>query len=171
MIQSKQERLDALKRTLTRTERPISGDELAKRFNVSRQVIVQDISLLRAKNIPVVSTNRGYYIEGQRGCRRVFKCKHRDDQIVEELNVIVDLGAIVEDVYVEHRLYGKVVAPMNVKSRKDVQIFMDTIKNSVSTPLKNITNGYHFHTIFAEDEQTLDDVCDALNQKGFLVTE
>lgn len=171
MSLSKQARLDALERTLAHTDRPISGEELAKTFDVSRQVIVQDIGLLRAKNVPVLSTNRGYYMEGKRGFRRAFKCKHRDDQIVEELNLIVDLGAVVEDVYVEHRLYGKIVASMNVKSRKDVQIFMNTIHNSVSTPLKNITDGYHFHTVFAEDEETLDDVYDMLHREGFLVTE
>ncbi|MDD7362646.1 MAG: transcription repressor NadR [Peptoniphilus sp.] len=171
MTQTKKERLDALQNHLSKAEKPVSGEELAKMFDVSRQVIVQDISLLRAKNVPILSTNRGYYMESAPGFRRVFKCKHRDDQIIEELNTIVDLGAVVEDVYVEHRIYGKISATMNVKSRKDVQNFMNNIYDSVSTPLKNITNGYHFHTVLAEDEETLDDVQDMLNQKGFLVNQ
>ena len=39
---------------------PISGTELAKKFDVSRQVIVQDIALLRAENYDIFSTTRGY---------------------------------------------------------------------------------------------------------------
>ena len=171
MTQTKQERLSALKDYLSRAEGPVSGEDLAKYFGVSRQVIVGDISLLRAKKIPVTSTNRGYIMAGAGATRRVFKCKHRDDQIIEELDLIVDLGATVEDVYVEHRIYGKVEAEMNIKSRKDVRHFMNTIYDSVSTPLKNITDGYHFHTVSAEDEETLEEVESALDAHGFLVKE
>lgn len=171
MTQTKQERLTALQDYLSRAESPVSGDDLAKYFSVSRQVIVGDISLLRAKNIPITSTNRGYIMDGAGATRQVFKCKHRDDQIVDELNLIVDLGATVEDVYVEHRIYGKVEADMNIKSRKDVRHFMNTIYDSVSTPLKNITDGYHFHTVSAEDEETLHEVESALDAHGFLVKE
>ena len=83
----------------------------------------------------------------------------------------MDLGATVEDVYVQHRIYGKIAATMNIQSRKDVNHFMDTIYHSVSTPLKNITDGYHFHTIFAKDEETLDEVKEALTEAGFFVPE
>lgn len=171
MTQTKQERLAALQDYLSRAEGPVSGDDLAKHFGVSRQVIVGDISLLRAKDIPITSTNRGYIMDRACALRRVFKCKHRDDQIVDELNLIVDLGAVVEDVYVEHRIYGKVEAEMDIKSRKDVRHFMNTIYDSVSTPLKNITDGYHFHTISAENEETLEEVESALDAHGFLVKE
>ena len=83
----------------------------------------------------------------------------------------MDLGATVEDVYVEHRFYGKIAATLNIQSRKDVNHFMDDIYHSVSTPLNNITNGYHFHTVFAKDEETLDEVEAALAEAGFLVPE
>ena len=39
---------------------PVSGTELAKRAGVSRQVVVQDIALLRAENKEIMSTNKGY---------------------------------------------------------------------------------------------------------------
>ena len=39
---------------------PISGATLAKNFSVSRQVIVQDIALMRAENHQIISTNKGY---------------------------------------------------------------------------------------------------------------
>ncbi|MBC8831661.1 HTH domain-containing protein, partial [Escherichia coli] len=37
---------------LKEAEAPISGNQLAQKTNVSRQVIVQDISLLKAGNEP-----------------------------------------------------------------------------------------------------------------------
>ena len=39
---------------------PVSGSALAKKLNVSRQVIVQDIALLRAENNDIISTHKGY---------------------------------------------------------------------------------------------------------------
>lgn len=37
---------------------PLSGTALAEKFGVSRQVIVQDIALLRAADYSIISTNR-----------------------------------------------------------------------------------------------------------------
>ena len=45
------------------TNMPLSGTELARHFNVSRQVIVQDIALLRAEDQKILSTYRGYVLE------------------------------------------------------------------------------------------------------------
>ena len=39
---------------------PVSGTELAAELGVSRQVIVQDIALLRATDKNILSTNKGY---------------------------------------------------------------------------------------------------------------
>ena len=47
---------------LKQENRPLSGAELAKAFGVSRQVIVQDIALLRATNRNILSTNKGYVL-------------------------------------------------------------------------------------------------------------
>ena len=53
----------AIYETLKATSNPIKGSELAKQYGVSRQVIVQDIALLRAKGIQVVATPTGYLIQ------------------------------------------------------------------------------------------------------------
>ena len=37
--------------------------DIADIFEVSRQVIVQDIALLRASNYEILSTNRGYLLQ------------------------------------------------------------------------------------------------------------
>lgn len=166
----KKERLREIEKILNEASEPIPGVELAERFNVSRQVIVQDISLLRAQNLPILSTHTGYRMDKEAGHSRVLKLHHRDDQIVDELTTIVDLGGRIDDVFVEHRIYGKISAIMDIKSRKDIKDYMELSHNSVSTPLKNITNNYHFHTISADDEETLDLVEDALTDKGYLVS-
>lgn len=171
MMKSKDDRLIEIKNILENSTVPVSGTELAKTFQVSRQVIVQDIGLLRAQNIDILSTQRGYCMNHSNRYKRIFKVYHHDDEIVEEMNSIVDLGAKIDDVFIEHRIYGKIICEMNIKSRKDVEKFMENIYNSVSTPLKNITNNYHFHTISAEDEETLDQVETMLEEKNLLVKE
>ena len=77
---------------LKQEKRPLSGTELAKEFGVSRQVIVQDIALLRATNRNILSTNKGYVLydpeHGQNLCRRIFAVNHTDAQMQEELYLI-----------------------------------------------------------------------------------
>jgi transcriptional regulator of NAD metabolism len=69
---------------------------------------------------------------------------------------------------VYHKVYGVIKADMNIKSRRDVKKYMDGITSGKSTNLMNLTSNYHYHTIVAEDEQTLDMIQDELQQKGFL---
>ena len=61
MNNSKSRRENLLK-FLYENHRPISGENLAKNFDVTRQVIVQDIAILRAGGKNIISTNRGYYL-------------------------------------------------------------------------------------------------------------
>ena len=98
-----------------------------------------------------------------------MKVCHTDDQAEEELSTIVDLGGVVLDVMVNHRTYGKVTAPLNIKSRRDVRKFVEDLKESKSSLLSNTTSGYHFHTIEAESEDILDEIEEALKEKHFLV--
>lgn len=85
---------------------PISGTELAKKFDVSRQVIVQDIALLRAENYDIFSTTRGYIYKATKFFSKVFPVCHSDNQIEDELNTIVDLGGIVDDVLFSMKFMG-----------------------------------------------------------------
>ena len=84
-----------------------------------------------------------------------------------ELNLFVDLGAKEENVFVYHKVYGVIKADMNIKSRRDVRQYMEGITSGKSTNLMNLTSNYHYHTIVAEDEQTLDMIQEELQQKGF----
>ena len=168
MALSGQERREQIIKILNSSEMPVAGTELAKELGVSRQVIVQDMALIRANGIEIMATNRGYVIQEAKEVSRVFKVIHTDEQVEEELNLFVDLGGKVEDVFVYHKVYGVIKVPMNIKSRRDVRKYMEGISSGKSTNLMKLTSNYHYHTIIAEDEQTLDLIQEELQQKGFL---
>lgn len=168
MALSGQERREQILKILNKSKNPVAGTDLAKQFDVSRQVVVQDIALIRANGVDVISTNRGYVIQEGNVVSRVFKVIHTDAQVEEELNLYVDNGARVEDVFVYHKVYGIIRADMNIKSRRDVRKYMEDISGGKSTTLMNLTSNYHYHTIVAEDEQTLDLIQNELKEKGFL---
>ena len=168
MALSGQERRKQIQRILEESKEPVSGTELAKRLDVSRQVVVQDIALIRANGIVITATNRGYLLQETGNVSRVFKVLHSNEQVEEELNIFVDLGAKVEDVFVYHKVYGIIRAEMNIKSRRDIRNYMEGISSGKSTNLMNLTSNYHYHKIVAEDEQTLDLIQKELQKKGFL---
>ena len=168
MAMNGQERRDEIVKIIKDSDKPVSGTELAKQLGVSRQVIVQDMALIRANGIEIMSTNRGYVIREEKEVRRVFKVIHTNNEVEEELNLFVDLGAKVEDVFVYHKVYGVIRVTLNIKSRRDVKTYMEGISSGKSTNLLNLTSNYHYHTITTEDEETLDLIQEELNKKGFL---
>ena len=164
------DRRGAILDALRHAEAPLSGTELARRFGVSRQVVVQDVALLRTQGNAIVATNRGYVMAGTHVTRptRLYKCFHDAEHAEEELDLIVDLGGRVEDVQVNHRAYGRLTAKLDVGNRADVQRFMEDIRTGKSHLLSTVTSGYHFHTVSAADEATLDAIGSALEQGGFI---
>lgn len=150
---------------------PISGSALSEMFGVSRQIIVQDISLLKAAGYQILSTHNGYMIQGTPLVERVFKLYHTTEQTEDELNVIVDLGGTVVDVFVWHKVYGKVVAKLNIFSRLQVKQFIEGVRTGKSAELMNITGGYHYHTIRGDSEEILDQIEKALGERNYLVPE
>ena len=163
-----EERRKQLLNILSSSNNPVSGGTLAKELNVSRQIIVQDISLLRANGATIFSTNKGYLLQEDRKYSRVFKVYHTDDQVEEELSTIVDAGGQIRDVFVYHKVYGVLKADMGIKSRRDIRAYMEEIRTGQSSLLKNVTSGYHYHTIDAESEEILNAIQEELQQKGFL---
>lgn len=147
---------------------PISGGKLGRETGVSRQIVVQDIALLRTEGYSILATARGYVLDEPKMTEHLVKVFHTDEQTEEELQTIVDLGGCVVDVMVNHRVYGKMSAPLHVRNRRDVQLFMNELRSGKSAPLKNITSGYHFHHISADSEEILDEIEAALREKGFL---
>lgn len=157
---------------LSKQNHPISGTVLAKECGVSRQVIVQDIALLRSSYSTIIATNRGYFMPPAASDKpvRIFKCVHTDEQTEDELTCIVDQGGIIENVFVNHKIYGRIQATMGIRSRRDVKEFMDGIHSGKSSLLKNVTSDYHYHTVSADSEEILNDIEKELDERHYLVS-
>lgn len=165
------ERRKAIANLLTTEQKAVSGAALSAEFGVSRQIIVQDITALRSSGYDIISTHNGYLIQKTPLKERVFKVFHTTDRTEEELNLIIDLGGTVVDVYVWHKVYGRMHAPLNIYSRAQVKQFIDGVRTGKSTELMHITGGYHYHTVRAESDQVLDSIAEALTQSGFIAPE
>lgn len=165
---SSDERREKIIDILKKSEEPVTGKRLAELLGVSRQVVVQYISLLRAQNINIMSTTNGYLLAEDNTISRVFKVVHTDEQTEEELNLIVDYGGDVEDVFVYHKVYGTMKGELCIRSRKDVTDYMKSLATGKSSYLKNVTSGYHYHTVSARSEAVLDVIQEKLNERGFL---
>jgi transcriptional regulator of NAD metabolism len=161
-------RREDLLRRLQRAPAPVTGDRLARACGVSRQAIARDVAVLRAAGHPIVATRRGYTLAGDGRARRVLKVRHSRDQLSVELHAIVDLGGWVEDVSVNHRVYGRMTGRLDIRSRLDIDRFLADLESGRSMPLMAVTGGYHFHTVSAADEQTLAEIEQALSALGFL---
>ena len=166
---SGEERRNQIIQTLRSSNQPVAGKDFAKQFDVSRQVIVQDIALLRAKNYQILSTNHGYILQETKRLERVFKVAHSDDRTREEMELILDFGGYVEDVFIYHRVYGIIRADLNVHTKEDIDHFLEDIKSGKSSLLKNVTSNYHYHTVSAPTEIILDLIQKQLQEHGFLV--
>ena len=158
---------------LTSTTNPLSGGKLGKKFQVSRQVIVQDIALLRATGLDIIATARGYvlYKNPDKNKQRVMLVKHQYDEIGDELNTIIDFGGIVRNVLIEHPIYGEITGNMMLRTRRDIEDFVKDIGVFDTYPLMNLTHGVHMHTVEASSEEVLDQIEQALSEKGYLYTE
>ena len=152
---------------------PISGTELARRLRVSRQVIVQDVALLRAVNKNILSTNKGYLLfePGRESgeCRKTLCVRHTTEQVLEEFYGIVDLGGKILDVVVEHELYGQIAVDLIIASRQDAEEFYQKMRENRAKPLKELTEDVHYHTIVAKDAASMERIERVLEEKGFLL--
>ncbi len=152
---------------------PLTGSELATRTNVSRQVIVGDITLLKARNEPIIATSQGYlYFKQNTGTpsfERTIASRHLPEDTMKELNLLVDHGVLVKDVKIEHAVYGDLTASIMVSNRQEVKQFMDNIQTTKASLLSELTGGIHLHTIAASSTASLDKAEDALREAGFLI--
>ena len=173
MILDGEERRRDIIHYLVTCQAPVNGTELAKRFGVSRQVIVQDIALLRAQNHPVWSTNKGYMLskpqDRQQGCRRVIAVQHTLEQTLDEMQSIVDFGGRMLDIFIDHDLYGEIRAELIINDLQDAKDFCERMKHSSSKPLKVLTGDAHYHTIVAPSEKAMQMILQELTNKGILI--
>lgn len=164
-----EQRREEILSLLGNTRNPIPANMLAERFKVSRQVIVQDVAILRANGYDVTATSRGYVFGSNPRAERVFKCRHTFDEIVDEGMLVIEAGGRIEDIFVNHRLYGRIAARLGLHSRTDVEELYRSLVSGASKPLMSVTDGYHYHTMSADSEEILDNIENLLREKGFLI--
>ena len=162
------ERRKAIVNLLLSEQETLSGSALSERFGVSRQIIVQDITVLKGMGYDILSTHNGYIMQKSPLKERVLKLHHTTEQTEDELSLIVGLGGTVVDVFVWHKVYGKMEAKLNIFSDLHVKQFIEGVRTGKSSELMNITGGYHYHTIRADSEEILDRIENVLKERGYI---
>ena len=163
-----EERRKGIEQVLSQSPGPVSAAALARRFGVSRQIIVGDVALLRAAGAAIDATPRGYVTRrGSVGLVRQVACRHAAADMEQELNIMVDNGCTVLDVAVDHPVYGQLTGALHLRSRYDVQQFV--VRCAEARPLSVLTEGIHLHTLACPDEAAWERVRAALAAAGFLL--
>ena len=165
-------RREKIKQMLAGAIQPMTGTALAAALHVSRQVIVQDIALMRAEQLPIVSTNKGYLLgpDAARSSqpKRVFFVRHTTEQMLEEFMAVIELGGRILDVSVEHDLYGPIRADLLIENAREAADFVERLDSCRDNPLKVLTDDRHYHTVTAPSERLLDLIEQEFRSRGFL---
>jgi transcriptional regulator of NAD metabolism len=149
----------------------VLGSELADEFGVSRQVLVQDVAILRATGLDIIATPRGYLLRdtGSAAHADVLHVRHGRDAIVDEMTILVDLGIRILDVRVDHPIYGPLRGELCITSRHDIREYMERMSATGAGPLLELTDGRHSHAVDAPRPDLLDRAREELRQRGYLV--
>ncbi|MFV0635475.1 transcription repressor NadR [Mitsuokella sp.] len=167
-------RRELLLKRLQEASQPLTGTKLARELGVSRQIIVGDISILRAEGVQVYATPRGYIMprdEKTQALKATIVCRHDAAGMEKELETVVDNGGSVLDVIVEHPVYGPIRGDLLIESRRDIKRFLTKMKKCQANPLLVVTGGTHMHTIQVPDEEALTVIRKELQSLGILVED
>ena len=146
------------------------GTELASLFGVTRQVIVKDIAILRAEGKNIIATPDGYmYSKDSNKVKSIIAVNHDSNRTIEELEIVVKYGGMIEDVIIEHPIYGEIKGNLMIRNLNDLNKFESKFKDKNVKPLSNLTNGVHLHTIAADSEEDIKSINKELKEKGFLL--
>lgn len=163
------QRREIILKALKEADAPLSASALAGRLSVSRQIIVGDVALLRAGGEEITATARGYVLNQSREGRHTVACCHSAQEMGRELELMVDYGCTVEDVTVEHPVYGQITARLDLSSRYDVSEFVRKSTQENARPLSELTGGIHLHTLRCSDDRAFAQLLTALRTAGFLL--
>ncbi len=168
------ERRETIVRLLHAAETPLTGAHLATRLGVTRQVVVQDVAVLRASGVNILATPRGYALLAEAkvtGVTKLIAVRHHRDETAEELYAAVDLGIEVIDVVVDHPVYGQLTGQLSLRTRSDVDQFLRRMDNTGAGLLSSLTDGVHLHTVRGKTRACIDSLERILEKKGFLLIE
>ena len=166
-----EQRREKIISVLQTSDKPISASRFANEFSVTRQIIVADIALLRASGHAIRAEHKGYVLEkpDSHAMTKRLVVKHGKNEVQNELYAIVDNGGKIIDVIVQHSVYGKIVAGLNLSSRYDVDRFIGHVNETDAKPLLLLTEGLHIHTITVGDEESFRRILDRLTEMHILV--
>ena len=168
-MSSKKRREDIIK-ILIESNRAIKGTEFASLFNVTRQIIVKDIAILRAEGKSIIATPDGYiYRNDNNKIKTIIAVNHNSINTIRELEIVVKYGGVIEDVIIEHPLYGEIRGNLMIKNLNDLNKFEVEFINKDIKPLSDLTNGIHLHTIAADSQEDIDSIKRELKENGFLL--
>jgi len=156
---------------LTCAESPIKATDISKVFGVSRQIIVGDIAILRSMGNNIRATKYGYEVKNAIKALPYVKkivVEHTKEQTEEELTLLVENGAFVMSVTVEHEIYGQITGDLNIGTKEEIQDFLASIEKNEQKLLLEMTGGVHTHTIACRDEDHFKEIENKLQEKGFL---
>lgn len=167
------ERRKLIEKLLIERAEPQKGHLLAQELGVTRQIIVKDIAILRAEGLDIIATPEGYIIpvKDKHKLRRVIAVSHKPEDIEEELTTIVKFGGKIEDVVIEHPLYGEIRGMLMIKNLYDVQSFIEKCREYNAEPLSKLTKGVHIHTIEADNEETMERIINELKNKNLIISD
>lgn len=166
------ERRDNIVKLLLESNNPIKGTTIAQKYSVTRQVIVKDIAIIRAKGKDIIATPDGYIFNKKDGkIKAIIAVNHKDKEMFDEMNIIIRYGGTIEDVIVEHPLYGEIKAMLMIKNFNELNKFINKYKNQRAKLLSVLTNGVHIHTISADSQEDIDLILSELNVNNFIVSD
>lgn len=163
-------RREEIIKMLIESNKAIKGTELASLFGVTRQIIVKDIAILRAEGNTIIATPDGYiYNKHTNKIKSIIAVNHNKNEVIDELKIVVKYGGIIEDVIIEHPLYGEIRGNLMIKNLNDLNKFEIEFENKSIKPLSDLTDGIHLHTIVADDEENIKLIKSELKEKGLLL--
>jgi transcriptional regulator of NAD metabolism len=167
------ERRKYIEELLIKSGEPQKGQNLAKELSVTRQIIVKDIAILRAEGSNIIATPEGYMIpkDNKHKIKRIIAVSHRPEEIEDELTCIVKFGGAIEDVIIEHPVYGEIRGMLMIKTLYDVQRFMEKCSKLSAEPLSTLTRGIHIHSIEADNEEIMERILSELKARNYLISD
>lgn len=167
------ERRKYIEDLLKRSNKPQKGHILSEELGVTRQIIVKDIAILRAEGKKIIATPEGYLMSNEERniIKKVMAFSHKPEDIEDELKTIIKFGGVIEDVIIEHSLYGEIKGMLMLKTLYDVENFIKNIEAHKAEPLLVLTGGIHLHTISAENEEIIENITRELRNKMYLISD
>lgn len=163
------DRRSQIQTKLAERQAPITANQFAKQFGVSRQTIVGDVALLRAQGEGIVATPQGYQYEQATAEEAIIVCQHTPEQTAHELQLIIEAGGTVKDVIIDHAVYGQLRGQLQIRTQADINLFVGKLRHNRAHLLSELTGGVHLHTIGFTTAAQLVAIKAALRKAGYLV--